>query len=122
MRTLLLKFENSLTIEAVLHARDDVMLNITELSGGNYPFETSKIICNERNVKHGCGEYINFRTTADRERAKRLSHRVFSNGTFSDVNKTIFVETNEILRCSIKDFQNEWKSGQDRIVPQAKGG
>jgi len=107
MRTLL-RFSNSSTIEAVLYAHDDALLNLTELSEGKYPFPTDKIIANRRRGEYDNAEYVDLRTIPDRAKAKRLSHRVFPNGTMSDVDKTIFANSPGELLEQIPDFHDNW--------------
>lgn len=41
-------FKNSTTIEAVLYAHDDALVNVTDLSQGMYPFPTNNIIANTK--------------------------------------------------------------------------
>ncbi|KAL3939578.1 MAG: hypothetical protein SGBAC_005725 [Bacillariaceae sp.] len=107
---LLLRFSNSSTIEAVLYVHDDALLNLTELSEGKYPFPTDQIIANRQGANVGNVEYADLRTTPDREQARRSSHRVFPNGTISDVDKTIFVNTSKELREQIPQLHGIWNA------------
>ncbi|CAJ1967234.1 unnamed protein product [Cylindrotheca closterium] len=108
MRTLL-RFGNSSTIEAVLYAHDDALLNLTELSEGRYPFPTDKIIANRQLSEVDNVEYVDLRTIPDRAKAQRFSHRVFPNGTVSDVDKTIFVNNSSELSKKIPKLHDKWE-------------
>ncbi|CAJ1936581.1 unnamed protein product [Cylindrotheca closterium] len=107
MRTLL-RFANSSTIDAVLYAHDDSLLNLTELSEGKYPFPTDKIIANRQLPEVDNIEYVDLRTTPDRVTAQKQSHRVFPNGTVSDVDKTIFVNSASELSKQIPNMHDNW--------------
>ncbi|CAJ1970342.1 unnamed protein product [Cylindrotheca closterium] len=107
MRTLL-RFSNSSTIEAVLYAHDDALLNVTELSEGKYPFPTDKVIANRKRGEHDNAEYVNLRSTPDREVARKSSHRVFPNGTITDADKTIFVSSSKELMEKVPDLHGNW--------------
>jgi len=108
MRTLL-RFENSSTIEAVLYAHDDALLNFTEFTGGKYPIETSEIIANRRKPVDDNMEYVDLRTIVDREKARSHSHRVFPNGTVSDADKTFFTNSTAYLEKRIPGFHENWE-------------
>ncbi|CAJ1928236.1 unnamed protein product [Cylindrotheca closterium] len=107
MRTLL-RFENSSTIEAVLYAHDDALLNLTELSEGKYPFPTDKI-ANRIKGELSNAAFVDLRTMPDRAKARTLSHRVFPNGTISDIDKTIFVNTSSELKKQIPSLHAKYK-------------
>ena len=64
LMNVLLSFKNSTKIEGVLYAHDNAILNDTELSLGQYPFETSRIIHNMPHYRTNPGP-LSFRAFPD---------------------------------------------------------
>jgi hypothetical protein len=105
------RFANSTKIEGVIYVHDDALMNVTELSQGLYPFPTKEIIGNNFMIGKKVDDlsYRDVRTFHDRERAARLSYRLFPNGTYADYNKTIYSENMDTLFANITYFYNNWE-------------
>jgi len=89
------RFKNSSTIEAVLYAHDDALLNITDLSQGIYPFPTNDIIANTKLMDRDEFSYGDPReavTSKDddiRHWAKSTCYRMYPNGTVSSFDNSL---------------------------------
>jgi Protein of unknown function, DUF288. len=88
-------FKNSSTIEAVLYAHDDTLLNITELSQGMYPFPTNDIIGNTKLMERDEFSYGDPREAVMsndyeiRYWANSTCYRMYPNGTVSSFDNTL---------------------------------
>jgi hypothetical protein len=64
----LLRFKDSSEIEGMLYAHDDVLLNITDLSQGLYPFPTNSMIENTLQMqKKDSQSYADARIAEDKK-------------------------------------------------------
>jgi Protein of unknown function, DUF288. len=83
LKNTLLYFKNSSKIEGVLYAHDDAILNITQLSNGQYPFPSDSFISNR---------FFHMRLATseakDMKLANKFSYRIFPDGHLEDFLKT----------------------------------
>ena len=94
-------------IEGVLIAHDDLLLNVTELSKGQYPFPTDEIIvANQFSAEPGdlnplvggYGDIRNLQSQAEIESASPYFYRIFPDGHFEDFMKTNSYDTFQGLK------------------------
>lgn len=83
LRDMLLAFKNSTMIDGVLYAHDDAILNITELSQGQYPFPTSKIM----------HTFPAIRVRDGIAPEGRFVYRAFPDGHFEPIDKNVSFES-----------------------------
>lgn len=95
----LLMFQNSSSIQAVLYAHDDALVNVTELSQECYPFPTHQIIGNTKLMGKDEFSYADPRAINDstynalQDIANKVSYRMYPNGTCSNLDKTKFFDS-----------------------------
>jgi hypothetical protein len=94
----LLQFKESNVIEGVLYIHDDLLLNLTELLQGIFPFPTQSIIVNGGNSM----SYKDPRVEPDVE-ASKFAYRFYPNGTLGNHNGTKLVTSLGDLKLSRKD-------------------
>jgi hypothetical protein len=81
VKNVLLSFSASSKIEGVLYTHDDGILNVTEISRGEYPFPTQDIIATTYSLSEI--EVVDVRTIKNKtlkQMAKRRSYRIFEDG------------------------------------------
>jgi hypothetical protein len=88
LKNVLLHFKNRRNIESVMYFHDDGMVNITELSRGQFPFPTHDIIGNYRDQRYDLS-YSDIRKIQDVELANKFSYRIYPNGTVCAFNKVL---------------------------------
>jgi hypothetical protein len=71
-----------------MYFHDDGMVNITELSRGQFPFPTHDIIGNYRDQRYDLS-YSDIRKIQDVELANKFSYRIYPNGTVCAFNKVL---------------------------------
>lgn len=103
----LLLYRNSSKVEGILYAHDDTVLNVTELSQGQYPFPSRAIIGNTKKIDSHRMSYTDVRNAKDKQQANEVSYRIYPNGTFSDLNKTVFGDINT-LWDKVPNFVGGW--------------
>ena len=81
----LLRFKNSEQIEGVIYAHDDGIVNMTELSGGAYPFPTHDIVFTGHPKLY---QHQNVRTMKHKKKANKMSYRIYPDGHLEDFLKT----------------------------------
>jgi hypothetical protein len=83
LKNTLLYFKNSQKIEGVLYAHDDAILNITELSNGQYPFPADSFISNR---------FFHMRLATSKAKdvklANKYSYRIFPDGHLENFSRT----------------------------------
>lgn len=87
LKNVLLAYNKSTQIEGILYVHDDAILNETELSFGQYPFPTDKIIYNRC---WGCkGSGMTPRPLATRNNPHGLAFRAFQDGHVESIDKSL---------------------------------
>lgn len=107
LKNVLLSFSNSSKIEGVLYTHDDGILNVTELSGGEYPFPTQDIIAS---TGIGSTQFVDIRSIKDetkKKNAKRLSYRIFADGHTETFDK--FLSFGSLDEMYSKYLCTDWK-------------
>ena len=110
LKNVLLSFSASSKIEGVLYTHDDGILNVTELSGGEYPFPTRDIIASEEPLLIDRMQYVDVRTiknTTLKEKAKRRSYRIFADGHTETFDK--FRSFGSLDEMYSKYLNTDWK-------------
>lgn len=84
LKNTLLHFKASQQIEGVIYAHDDLILNITELSNGQYPFPTDSFISNRMSHMRDATSINN----KAKRVANRSTYRIFPDGHLENFSKT----------------------------------
>ena len=100
----LLYFKNETNIDSVMYFHDDGMINVTELSQGQYPFPTNDIIGNYRDQRYDLS-YADVRMIKDAELVNQFSYRIFPNATVCAFNKTLCQPSVKKLYRSLPLYQ-----------------
>jgi len=88
LKNMLLHFKNRGDIESVMYFHDDGMVNITDLSMGQFPFPSHEIIGNYRDQRYDLS-YADIRKIQDVDLANKFSYRIYPNGTVCSFNKVL---------------------------------
>jgi len=104
LKNALLYFKNVTNVDSVMYFHDDGMINVTELSQGQYPFPTNDIIGNYRDQRYDLS-YADVRTIKDAELANQFSYRIFPNATVCAFNKTLCQPSVKKLYRSLPLYQ-----------------
>ncbi len=95
----LLEFKDSPSIEGVLYAHDDAILNVTELSKGEYPFPSEDIIGSDVS---GQLAWRDARSIEDVDFVNRFAYRIFPDGNLEDFKKSsTFNNINELFETTL---------------------
>lgn len=80
LKNMLLEMKNSTGIDSLMYFHDDGILNVTELTQGQFPFPTKEIIGNYRDQRWDTS-YADMRTINDTEITNKFSYRIYPNAT-----------------------------------------